>query len=425
MRTAHSSDFILSFGFPLRDSLSQTWNRVLAGLSQRQTVLHVLPHFYVREDGLRLNERISRSGIRVVGENLFEYQPPWFLPGNYRFPAINDAVQDIGTRLVGKLARKLGCRRPILYIWHPTFARMVGKFGESVVCYHVYDDFYGYKGGSPEDRKLIRELDESVLARADVVFAASRKLFSDLLKKHSNVHLVPNGVDFGLFASAASDVRIPLDLQAVRGPRIGYVGNINIKVDLQLLADIAVARPDWSIVLIGPVNAPGKGMERCMRLQNVHFLGPKHYQHTPQYVAGLDVCIMPYVLDGWVLSGYPLKMHEYLAAGKPVVSSDLDSVREFERVVRIAHSLEGWIEHIECELASYPSGQGAIRQRVAQQNSWQQRVMCIEKAIKECVTVGDEAKRSATTPVEAGEVASGGRRNCAVTEFLDGWWLFA
>lgn len=379
----HTGEFIISFGRQGCDGMSQTWRRVLPLLAKRHTVLHVLPHYYLRNGCPGLVGRMRRSGLRRVSENLYEYQPPWFLPRNYRLPVLDKLVCNIGIRLIARTARSLGCRNPILYLWHPLFAHVAGRFDEKLLCYHVYDDFFGYGGGTPEEISTLQAMDTELLTKADLVFVTTRRLLDRIRGLNRGSHLLPNGADYEEFATAADRVgREPADIAAIKRPRIGYTGNLNAKVDFNLLAYLAEKRPDWSIVLIGPMNASPEKIGRCRFLKNVHFLGERDYSQIPDYVAALDACIMPYEVDGWMVFGYPLKMHEYLAAGKPVVASALESVEDFEEVVAIAHSPDEWLTHLERCLSPDALQDKEARREVARRHSWEGLVADIEELME-------------------------------------------
>jgi glycosyltransferase involved in cell wall biosynthesis len=155
-------------------------------------------------------------------------------------------------------------------------------------------------------------------------------------------------------------------------------------VDYGLIATLAKRRSDWNFVLVGqviPHPDPRSDAERadCETLPNVHFLGGKKADEIPRYLVGMDVNIMPYRLSdrSWIKAGYPLKLHEYLAVGHPVVSADLPSVRPFSHVVRIAEGVDDWYKGIEDALDSGGVGTPELRRAVAAENSWDARVLTL------------------------------------------------
>jgi glycosyltransferase involved in cell wall biosynthesis len=207
---------------------------------------------------------------------------------------------------------------------------------------------------------------------------------------YGNTVNLPLGVNFGLFSQALlEDTVVPADIASLPAPRIGYIGNVNDKVDYRLLHYLASNHPEWSIVLVGPVvvRIPEfrAHCDQLKALPNVHFLGMKSQGQLPSYLKGLDVCMMCYRLDGWAYFGYPLKLHEYLAAGKPSIASDLPSIREFEGVIRIAHTPEEWASAIQASLQDDSSEARERRVEVARNNRWEARIEVIEELLSKAL----------------------------------------
>jgi glycosyltransferase involved in cell wall biosynthesis len=375
MAEAKSYDFI-SCQVDYWDSPWQNRHGFLWELSKNSRVFFLSPPFYlvdlIRSRG---SEKTKLHGFSTIKQNLYSYVPPRYLPYNYRFKGVNGVIEKIRNNQIQKRLKALKFERPILIIWHPNYADMIGKFNESLVIYYKYDHYAGYIGGpgniSPKEKKL--------LEKADVVLVTAQGLY-DLHKNDcKKIHLVPNGVDFEFYSRALTDeVKIPPDMAEIPKPRIGYIGVINEKVDFKLLMFLSKARPEWSIVLVGPVRVqlPGfrEDLGELRRQKNCYFLGQKENKQVPSYIKGLDVCMMCYLVNEWTYYGYPLKMHEYLACGKPSVSADLPEVRPYSDVVRIALSYEQWLDLIDQELNNADAGNISNRLNVADHNSWKARV---------------------------------------------------
>lgn len=200
----------------------------------------------------------------------------------------------------------------------------------------------------------------------------------------SNVHWVPNAVDFRGFAQSLCGRQIPSDLAQLPQPIIGYVGAIKEKLDFDLLALVARAHPDWSIVLVGPVQLQrtSPAFENLRRLNNVFLLGCKPVESLPLYIRACSVCLLPYVINDWTRHIDPLKLYEYLAVGNPIVSVDIPAARRFSDVLRIATSKEDFVGQIECALQEHDLDQRRVRQAIAAENSWDQRVAMISDIIQ-------------------------------------------
>ena len=294
-------------------------------------------------------------------------------------------------------------RALVAYVFAPRFADYIEHLKPTITVYHAYDCFEKQTGWS----EAIARKHERMLAEADVVIASSEPIGEWLRKGGAReVHVVPNGVDFDLFRppERVSEQDLPEDLREIPRPRIGYFGNINRKVDLDLICRLSERRPDWQFVLVGGIRnldeATRGALERCRIRKNVLFLGQKPHREVPRYLWGMDAAIAAYRMDGgmWTALGYPLKLHEYLAAGKPVVSSPLKTVLPFRNVVAVAGNVDEWEGAIEHALVHGGQGSPEERMRVARENTWDSRVERIESLILEAV----ERKRGGRTSSSPG-----------------------
>jgi UDP-galactopyranose mutase len=180
------------------------------------------------------------------------------------------------------------------------------------------------------------------------------------------VHLFPSSVDAEHFARARSITEDPPDQARIPRPRLGYCGVIDERMDLPLIRSVAEARPDWQLVMLGPVTKLDPA--RLPRLGNTHYLGPKGYGELPTYLAGWDVALLPFARNRATRFISPTKTPEYLAAGKPVVSTPIgDVVRPYGEagLVRIAASTPEFVAEVEAALAEEGSAEGALRRKQA------------------------------------------------------------
>lgn len=357
---------------------------ILDRLAARHRVLFVETPLEVRGWGRQVAARRGHpAGLRQIRDGLLTWMPPFWLPVNYRYPRLEHVVS-LG-RLVAlkRTLRRLRFRNPIAFAVRPEYHRWVGRLGEGLICYYVMDDYEGLVTGA-EAKRRVRAEEEQMLAKADLVFVHARSLIS-VRGLGSRAQWLPNGVDFDAFDHfRRSGSPEPADIGPIPRPRTGYVGRINQKVDFGLLEHIARARPQWSIVLVGPVLLAGRPEQaewrRLTALPNVYALGRKDRSELPAYMSALDVGLMCYQVRDWVVHGYPLKMHEYFASGVPVVSSDLMAVREFKGLLSCATAPDEWLSAIEAGLEE-GRARAAERIAVARANSWEARVATIERAI--------------------------------------------
>lgn len=216
-----------------------------------------------------------------------------------------------------------------------------------LTIYDCMDELSAFKGAPPELVEHEREL----IAKADVVFTGGVSLYEAKSTLHDNVHPFPSSVDVEHFAKARQDLPEPEDQVAIPGPRLGFYGVIDERLDIDLLDELARQRPDWQFVLVGPVVKIDPAI--LPRHANIHYLGGKVYDELPHYLAGWDVALMPFALNESTRFISPTKTPEYLAGGRPVVSTPItDVVRTYgdTGIVRIARTAPEFITAIEAAL---------------------------------------------------------------------------
>jgi glycosyltransferase involved in cell wall biosynthesis len=194
--------------------------------------------------------------------------------------------------------------------------------------------------------------ERSLLDRADLVFTGGQSLYEAKRTRHPRVHAFPSSVDVPHFAKAREPQAEPHDQSIVPRPRLGYCGVIDERMDLDLIRGIAERRPDWQIVMVGPTAKLSP--EQLPRAGNIHYLGMKSYDDLPSYLAGWDVAILPFARNDATRFISPTKTPEYLAAGRPVVSTSVrDVVRPYgdAGLVRIADTPDAFVNAAELALA--------------------------------------------------------------------------
>ena len=195
------------------------------------------------------------------------------------------------------------------------------------------------------------ELEQALIDKADIVFTGGSSLFEAKKDRHANVHCFPSSVDRAHFAKARANLFDPADQEDLPRPRLGFYGVIDERFDTELLAKVAEMRPDWSFVMVGPVVkiAP----EDLPKRPNIHYVGGKAYGELPSYLSGWDVALMPFAMNESTQFISPTKTPEYLAGGKPVVSTPIkDVVRHYGQLegVQIASTPEEFVKACEAAL---------------------------------------------------------------------------
>jgi len=232
------------------------------------------------------------------------------------------------------------------------YTPMMLPFSEHVaadcVVYDCMDELANFKGAPSE----LLPLEQRLIEQADLVFTGGYSLYEAKRDRHANAHPFPSGVDAAHFAAARSDGAIPADQAAIPGPRLGFYGVVDERMDLALLARVADARPDWSLVIVGPVVKIAEA--DLPRRPNLHYLGGKSYAELPDYLRGWDVALMPFAINDATRFISPTKTPEYLAAGCPVVSTPItDVIRHYGDVdaVSIADTPEAFVAACTAALA--------------------------------------------------------------------------
>jgi glycosyltransferase involved in cell wall biosynthesis len=181
----------------------------------------------------------------------------------------------------------------------------------------------------------------------------------------------------------------------LRPPIAGYVGAINEKVDLALLAEVARRCLDWSLVLVGPVRVTEeesrRALQRLQAMSHVRFLGRKSVADVPRYIDACDVCLLPYRVNEWTRNIDSLKLYEYLACGKPVVATDVPAAQRFTHVVEVATSEAEFIAQMKSAVEKDDPAARRKRRSIAAQNTWEQRLASISTAIEERLRVSQAA----------------------------------
>jgi glycosyltransferase involved in cell wall biosynthesis len=226
-------------------------------------------------------------------------------------------------RLLDELAASEGIVRPWRWYLTPMALPWSDALEASAVVYDCMDELSAFRG-APVDRLV--ELEAALFERADVVFAGGPRLWQAKRDRHPNVHLFASAVDVEHFGRARRPGVEPDDQATIARPRIGFFGVIDERLDLDLLRDVFASRPDWQLVLVGPLAkiAP----DDLPNLPNVHLLGRKPYESLPDYLRGWDVAILPFAHGPATQFISPTKTPEYLAGGRPVVSTSIHDVVE-------------------------------------------------------------------------------------------------
>jgi glycosyltransferase involved in cell wall biosynthesis len=286
---------------------------------------------------------------RLVRENLWVWSP-LVVPAHGRWSVrqLNRQLFRCGLAVWMKWLRM---RPDLLWTYSPLTTEVVDLSRFRRIVYHCVDEVKAAPG-MPE--RILERGERELVGRADVVFATAMRLAESRRELNPNTHYLSNVADYVHFAGARHpETRIPDDLARIPEPRIGFVGAISgYKVDFALLRELALAHPEWSIVLIGEVGEgdPWTDVSELAGLPNVYLMGPRPYSLLPAYMKGFRVGLLPNQLNDYTVSMFPMKFFEYLAAGLPVVSVDLPALRDHADIARLADTRQDFIDSVESAL---------------------------------------------------------------------------
>ncbi len=335
---------------------------------------------------LRLHEPIEWRSRRIT-PTLRELRPVPWLPRVPERPGLNRFAHSLQAARIRSVLRLAGWDNRILYAWYPEMAELVGHLGERLVCFHCYDYYPQYPWLIEHERREMPGQMQRLLERADLVFAAGEAMAAQLGRR--DVHVVPNGVDYELFATAHDrDEPPPPEMADIPHPIVAHIGRLQAGLDLGLLAEIARRRRDWSVMLLGPV--PGRlppeqqvAFDELRAQPNAYYIDGKPVAELPRYLRHVEVGLMAYKTTGWLKTAVPLKLFEYMAAGKPSVSPPLDECVRYSDIVAIAATVDEWIAAIEHWLANDSEELAQKRMAIAKANSWDARCRQIVRLIDE------------------------------------------
>lgn len=319
--------------------------------------------------------RAYRKPGEAVAANITVYAMPPVLPFFNRWRWINRCNQRRQARYVRRRMRQHGFTEPLLWCYSPTACDAVRHIPHSLLVYDCVDRHSAYKGMI--NPAVVDRQEADLAAAADVVFCTAQGLHERLCEFNANTHLIPNGVNYELFSTAATPERQP-DPTA---PVFGFVGALQDCIAYDYLLALADHFPSAEIHLIGK-EMPGVDLSALKARSNVHFLGLQPQPELPALMQKFDVCLNLFASGALAKDVSPLKFYEYLATGKPVVSTaEPLQVNDYADIVYIANDITSFLAQCEKALTETDPRQAQRRQAAAAAASWQNRVAQMEAVL--------------------------------------------
>ena len=326
----------------------------------------------LRKIVLKVGKMFARRGppARSDSSPQPEVCQPFMLP----FSSIG-AVRRFNRRSVVRAVRRrmqaLNVTRPVVVSTVPNACDYVDCFDAARIVYYCVDDFSRWPG---LEHALVREMEASLVAKANVLIATSRNLFAMLSATGRSVQLLTHGVDIEHFSRIAPSEHACLS--KIPTPRAGYFGLFDERSNQALLAEVARAMPDVAFVITGPVETDVASLSACA---NVHFTGPLPYRELPALIRGLEALFIPYVVDELTDSISPLKLKEYLVTGKPVVVTPIAEARLNPALLSLATTAQDWVSALRAALAADAAARRAVALAALKEESWWHKARLFEQ----------------------------------------------
>ncbi|MGI8950812.1 MAG: glycosyltransferase [Chitinophagaceae bacterium] len=250
-------------------------------------------------------------------------------------------------KLLHKLFAEMDISDYIFWYYTPMALSVSDEFKPKIIIYDCMDELSAFKFAPAN----IKALESELMNKADIVFTGGLSLYEAKKDNHNNIFPFPSSIDKEHFLKARTNVKEPKDQAGIEFPRIGFFGVIDERLDIELIEKVAIAKPQWQIILIGPIVKIDEAT--LPKQKNIHYLGSKSYQQLPEYISGWQIAIIPFALNESTRFISPTKTPEYLAAGKPVISTAIkDVVNPYgeKKLVHIIHSPQEFIKSAEQEL---------------------------------------------------------------------------
>lgn len=371
--TSKIFDSVLCFG----DSDWWYHNRGHADMQYMRRFARHVPVVYVNSlgvsmpgtsDGRMFFRRVARKCksitryLRDGGEGFSVYSPVYLPVRNGLLGHGFLKLLEMQIKMVMRLKRM---QNPLIWVTCPTAGLILHRLSHAAKVYQ-YSDFYAAMSGGSTTHA--NQLENSIAKQADLILCTSDRLYERAEQLYGNAEYLDHGVDYDLFHSAAESPIVPDSLQQIKRPVIGFFGNIDSNtVDRELLDEVMRLRPEYTFVLVGSM---AKEFESLLIHKNLIAIPRQPYHQVAQYGASFDVCIMPWLQNEWIQHCNPIKLKEYLALGKPVVSTPFPELKRYAALCYEASGAEAFAIAIDQALSDDNPSLQQQRYRCARENTW-------------------------------------------------------
>ncbi len=294
---------------------------------------------------------------------------------------------DVKILMLQRFLKRQSIDSPIAWVYHPGFGEAVDRLDKKLLVYDCVDNYEAFPAYR-DDPEWLMQRERRLCEKADVVFCTSQALY-ETRKAYNpeNTYLVHNVGDAKHFKTAMEPrTEIAGEIADLDGPVIGFVGAVSdYKLNTDWLVRAAKARPGWDFAIIGPVGMadPGTEIGDLSALPNVHLLGYRPYEELPKYLKGVDVTVIPYRLNDYTESVFPIKFFEFMATGKPVVISRLPALEKFYDAIEVAGDADEFVARCEFVMENDDIEDRRQRVELAKTHSWAKRVETLMEKVTE------------------------------------------
>ena len=314
-------------------------------------------------------------------DNITVYALPPVLPFYNKYRWINKINQKMIASFVRRRMKRHGFENPVVWCYSPMSADAVDHIPHKALVYDCVDRHSAYKGLI--DVGTVNHMEEALTKKADQVFTTAIGLFDTLSSYNEKTEMLPNGVNFEHFhAAAGGALPVPEDMKGLARPIIGFAGMLQECIDYDMIEAVARAKPEWSVVLVGG-SMPGVNLDYLKAYPNIHFLGMKKYDDMPAYLGAFDVCLNAFRSGDLSRDVSPLKFYEYMATGKPVVTTPQpEQVLGYTDAVYVARGAQDFVDKCTEALGEPDAAKTELRIAYAKACSWDARVREMEEILK-------------------------------------------
>ena len=308
-------------------------NHLLSRFSKHQRVFFIEEPLFTAEE--------EKLQIENYNESLFIVTP------HIKEGLSEEEIQGRQKKFINHLIAKMDVSRYFSWYYTPMALPFTDHLAPEMVIYDCMDELSAFKFAPPQ----ISVLEKELFRKADIVFTGGNSIYEFKKDQHPNIYSFPSSIDKNHFGLARTKLDDPEDQKHIPHPRFGFFGVVDERFDIEMIDSVAKARPEWQFIILGPVVKIDPA--HLPRYENVHYLGGKKYEELPAYIAGWDVALVPFAMNESTRFISPTKTPEYLAAGKPVISSPIrDVVRPYgdNKLVHIVNNADEFISAAEKEL---------------------------------------------------------------------------